>query len=320
MPSSDEAQRAFKVARVRQALGSTWDREDVGWVATRAFGYRRRIRLRVARGRLAFFNEDKAASCAVLEPGLRATIDQLNGRLAGAMPAGVTHAEVRSPDLDGRPGLFLAGDNLDEEALGSHLPDVALAVAGGRGGPPSWQRWSVIDGVYAHVPVDAFLQIHAATNRALLEALVSGACRRGAATFVDAYAGAGNHALALAAAGSSGIAVDRHAGAIAALRHSAAEQGLRVESWVADAAEVPSSTPPDLLVANPPRAGLRDRVGALAAHGARLVALVVCTTEALARDVIALREQGYHLDEVTAFDMFPQTDHLETLAWLRRRP
>ena len=38
----------------------------------------------------------------------------------------------------------------------------------------------------------------------------------------------------------------------------------------------------------------------------------------LARDVRALVANGFRLGEVTCFDMFPKTHHVETLAWLER--
>ena len=48
------------------------------------------------------------------------------------------------------------------------------------------------------------------------------------------------------------------------------------------------------------------------------MALCSCDPVTLARDLRSLARSGYHLDEVTAYDMFPHTHHLEALAWIHR--
>ena len=75
----------------------------------------------------------------------------------------------------------------------------------------------------------------------------------------------------------------------------------------------------DLVVVNPPRAGLSAAVsrGLVEQRAARL-AYVSCDPATLARDVARL-ESGWSLVEVQPFDAFPQTAHVETIAWLERR-
>jgi 23S rRNA (uracil1939-C5)-methyltransferase len=74
------------------------------------------------------------------------------------------------------------------------------------------------------------------------------------------------------------------------------------------------------VVANPPRAGLaRPVVAALAGGPALRVAYVSCDPATLARDLADLVGQGpFRLAGLTAFDLFPQTAHVETLAVLER--
>ncbi|MBI4004230.1 MAG: 23S rRNA (uracil(1939)-C(5))-methyltransferase RlmD [Candidatus Omnitrophica bacterium] len=78
---------------------------------------------------------------------------------------------------------------------------------------------------------------------------------------------------------------------------------------------------PDVMVVDPPRAGLHPRAvpSILAARPHRL-AYVSCNPQALVRDLGSLLAgfPRYRLTRVTAFDMFPQTDHVETLALLER--
>jgi len=74
--------------------------------------------------------------------------------------------------------------------------------------------------------------------------------------------------------------------------------------------------PADVVVVNPPRAGLHADVPELlnAEAGVRAVVYVSCDPATLARDIARL--QRYTVASVTAFDMFPQTSHVETVCEL----
>ena len=76
---------------------------------------------------------------------------------------------------------------------------------------------------------------------------------------------------------------------------------------------------PDLIVVDPPRAGLGKEV---CAHLERIAApniiYVSCDPATLARDLQALLQSGYSLQAITLVDLFPQTFHLETVTVLTR--
>ncbi len=74
----------------------------------------------------------------------------------------------------------------------------------------------------------------------------------------------------------------------------------------------------DFLLLDPPRAGAENSVikGILARHP-RQISYVSCDPATLARDLKKLLAAGYFLDSVAAFDMFPQTHHVETVVRLR---
>ena len=68
-------------------------------------------------------------------------------------------------------------------------------------------------------------------------------------------------------------------------------------------------------VVDPPRAGLdRHVIDALIALKPRLLAYVSCDPSTLARDAKRLSEGGYSLKQVTPFDLFPQTYHIESIS------
>jgi 23S rRNA (uracil1939-C5)-methyltransferase len=161
----------------------------------------------------------------------------------------------------------------------------------------------------------------------VLERCVASGSSTGSLTAVDAYCGAGVYGLALAAEGWSvrGIESDPTASgqarvnSDAALSKATASSGSfavhegRVESLL------PTLLPADLLVLNPPRSGLQEDVPkhVLERPPARIV-YVSCDPATLARDLKRLSDR-YTLDGVRAFDLFPQTAHVETVAELSLR-
>jgi 23S rRNA (uracil1939-C5)-methyltransferase len=76
---------------------------------------------------------------------------------------------------------------------------------------------------------------------------------------------------------------------------------------------------PDLVVVDPPRSGLGDRVArSLAGLGAPRITYVSCDPATLARDLSVLLRAGYRVEKVHFVDLFPQTYHLESVVQLVR--
>ena len=77
--------------------------------------------------------------------------------------------------------------------------------------------------------------------------------------------------------------------------------------------------PIDLVVLDPPRAGLNAKARqALIDLAPKEIIYLSCDPSTLARDLKHFGEAGYNLQSVHAFDMFPQTAHVETIAALRQ--
>jgi len=78
-------------------------------------------------------------------------------------------------------------------------------------------------------------------------------------------------------------------------------------------------TKPDLVIVDPPRAGLGESVVAgLVKLNSPRVTYVSCDPATLARDLAGLTKSGYHIAEAHWLDMFPQTYHIESVFHLLR--
>ena len=72
---------------------------------------------------------------------------------------------------------------------------------------------------------------------------------------------------------------------------------------------------PDVLVADPPRSGLgRATLEGIQTLGPRSIAYISCDPATLGRDARFLVEMGYRLQQITPFDLFPQTYHIESIS------
>ena len=78
--------------------------------------------------------------------------------------------------------------------------------------------------------------------------------------------------------------------------------------------------PDDLVVLDPPRSGLAKGVAdALVRRSPRRMVYVSCDAATLARDLVPLLAGGYELRDLKVFDLFPMTEHVETVCVLDKR-
>ncbi|HEX4728139.1 MAG TPA: class I SAM-dependent RNA methyltransferase, partial [Jatrophihabitans sp.] len=145
---------------------------------------------------------------------------------------------------------------------------------------------------------------------------------------LDLYAGAGLFTAALAGAvGPSGrvLGLEGDAGAVRAAKGNLADAGwasVRRAAVTIDTIEAAMAElgRPDLVVLDPPRTGAGGPVlQAVLAAQPRVISYVACDPAALARDLRTAQEAGWQLAELTAFDAFPMTHHVECIAMLRPR-
>lgn len=162
------------------------------------------------------------------------------------------------------------------------------------------------------VPGTAFLQVNRAAAETLGSALLEGLEAPEGLEVVEGYAGVAPYGRVLARRGARVTAIELDPLAARAAVADA-PPGLRVlEGRVEDRLE--EALPADLVLLNPPRAGLEASVpDILLRTPPRRLVYVSCDQATLARDVERLGG-GFRLVGLRAFDLFPQTAHVEVLA------
>ena len=161
----------------------------------------------------------------------------------------------------------------------------------------------------------AFAQVNAGVAARLRERLLARVRFHDPAHVVDAYAGTGATATPLAADGRRVTAIELDRAAVETLRERLAPPSTVVAGKVED--HIGRALPADVVLLNPPRTGVDERVTTALESlrtSVRAVFYVSCDPATLARDLARLPR--YRLVDVRAYDMFPQTAHVETLCEL----
>ncbi len=179
------------------------------------------------------------------------------------------------------------------------------------------------DGLYLHP--DGFSQGNAAVNRLLVAAVVEGMHLSPVDTLLELYSGNGNFTVPCAGLAQSVVAVES-----TRLSVSLAQKALRVAhignvKLIEQDAEkamrglMASGARFHGLLLDPPRAGAKQAADWAAALLVQRVGYVSCDPASLARDTALFNQRGYVLQSIQLFDLFPQTPHIETLAFFERQ-
>jgi tRNA/tmRNA/rRNA uracil-C5-methylase (TrmA/RlmC/RlmD family) len=263
-----------------------------------AYGYRSRARVTVQGGSVGFRRRRSHAlcetdRCPILAPALQ---QELAG-LARAAPA-----------RGGEWELIAGDDSARAVEVGSEAGDRVGWRVGG-------DRFEVSPGVFA--------QSNALLFEPLAAAVVAAAGTGELAC--DFFAGAGFFTLGLARAFERVIALESNAAAVRDLGRNLESAGVsnvsllaeRLEGVLGDGSLGPIR--PDAIVLDPPRTGLPPGTSeTIAALDPTRIVYLACDPATQARDVGQLADRGYWLARLAAFDLFPQTPHVESLAVLER--
>ena len=186
-------------------------------------------------------------------------------------------------------------------------------------------------GLEFEAPSTAFLQTNSAQAEALYTAAVDAAGLTPNESVLDLYCGTGTLTLLMAQRAGEAVGVESVEDAVTRARENALRNGIERTRFVAGETravlrewargERPGGVKPDVIVVDPPRAGLHPRVVFRVAElKPRRIVYVSCNPATLARDAADFAKFGYTLVEAEPFDMFPHTPHIECVARFERTP
>lgn len=180
------------------------------------------------------------------------------------------------------------------------------------------------DLIFAVSP-QSFLQVNPIQTRALYETAIHLLDPKPTETIADVYCGIGTISLAIAKRAGKVIGIECVPEAIQDAKKNAEMNGIDNADFICGLAEnvlpdlVKKGMRPDAIVIDPPRKGCEESVlNAIVESGVNRVVYVSCNPATLARDAKILSTYGFTIRHVQPVDMFPHTQHVETVALLCR--
>ena len=180
-------------------------------------------------------------------------------------------------------------------------------------------------GLEFRISPGAFYQVNHAQTERLYALARDAAALTGRETLIDAYCGVGTIGLTMAKSCRSVLGIELSGGAVHDARVNARINGITNALFVrADAAEQLSlmasrGERADVLVMDPPRAGSTERfLRAAAKMSPGRIVYISCSPETLARDLTLLSKLGFAVKYIRPVDMFPMTEHVETVVLLSK--
>lgn len=166
------------------------------------------------------------------------------------------------------------------------------------------------------VSAASFFQVNTAMAAKMVEHLLTRLPVSLSTTLLDVYCGAGLFSAFFAPRCERVIGIESSPSACEDFVFNLDEfENVELYEGLAEDVIPNLESKPDIVLVDPPRAGLEKRVvdGLLQLKPER-IAYVSCDPSTLARDAARLINGGYRLKEVTPFDLFPQTFHIESIS------
>jgi 23S rRNA (uracil1939-C5)-methyltransferase len=273
--------------------------------------------------------------CPILAPSLLEALLALRGALAkGALPRNLREIEAFTSEGAGGDGTKLlvtavfAGFPSRAAELAQKFREIVPGIESLLFHDPGRDRMELFGrgfietetcGVTFRVGHFSFFQV----NSFLVQEMVQEAVDRdpGGRLAVDLYAGVGLFSVPLLRRFERVVAVESNPAAARDLENNVRGRGT-IEVRTADVEKFLERfrERPDLVVLDPPRAGMAPGAAQrLAGLGSARITYVSCEPPTLARDLKLLCKARYEISDIQIFDLFPQTFHMETLVRLLRR-
>lgn len=213
---------------------------------------------------------------------------------------------------DGIPELVV--EELDASVI--HISKESLVVIAG-----SEYTWLRVFGRLFRVSAGTFFQVNTPVAELMVEAVLAVLPQKKDLTILEVYCGAGLFSAFLASRAERLVAIEASTSACNDFIFNL-DEFENVELYEASAEVVIPALKikPDLVLVDPPRSGLdRTVLQGILSMAASEIVYVSCDPATLARDARYLADGGYLLSQVTPFDMFPQTYHIESISIWKRQ-
>jgi tRNA/tmRNA/rRNA uracil-C5-methylase (TrmA/RlmC/RlmD family) len=266
------------------------------------FGYRSRAQWHIdtRSKRIGYFKRAShevidIAACPILVPELEKTLEELRETIEWESFWG-ERLEIEAA----------SGDNGEVSIYGEELieptGEIAFSAAGEK------YRYSA----------RSFFQGNQFLVESLIKAAIGGASGERA---LDLYCGVGLFSLPLARKFAEVIGVEGNKEAVDFAEKNAASAGITNVKFASAGVGVylfekrPKNI--DFILLDPPRAGTeRGVIDAIVKMRPKQISYVSCEPSILARDLRVFLDKGYKIESISAFDLFPQTHHVETIVRL----
>jgi 23S rRNA (uracil1939-C5)-methyltransferase len=176
-----------------------------------------------------------------------------------------------------------------------------------------------ISGFEFEISANSFFQTNTRGAAPLFKTVEKYAGLTGTETVLDLYSGTGTIPILLSEHSKAVTGIEIIESAVADAEKNCRKNGISNCRFImGDIRNCLSqiTRPPDVLIIDPPRAGMhKDVVKQVLELGAGRVVYVSCNPASMARD-LQMMQESYHLDEVQPVDMFPHTYHVEAVAKL----
>jgi 23S rRNA (uracil1939-C5)-methyltransferase len=317
---SDDDYREFKQQMAREAARKAgFDPGCVEPLVRIPPASRRRVELKVAGGRLGYYEERShrlvpIEECKVLEPALESLVLRLGPWIA-------TLPEVRSVQINGVDtgyDILLGGKVGGAPSIPSFVEaeKVARISIQEDAGIRTLFQVGPVTVTMGEVKVDispgAFLQASREAQGIMTDYVLAHAA--GSGRVLDLFSGLGTYSFSLAMQAEV-TAVEGDALMVKALQEAAkkSQSGVKAirRDLFRDPLKVEELNRFDAVVINPPRAGASEQSAMLARSKVKKLVMISCNPATFARDARLLKEGGYALENIRPIDQFTYSSHLE---------
>ncbi|MDI6744063.1 MAG: class I SAM-dependent RNA methyltransferase [Thermodesulfovibrionales bacterium] len=286
----------------------------------RDYNYRYRGQFKVSqKGEIGFYKEGTREvvpieECPLMIKEINRIVRELNNRkLSGIKEIHISCGDAVNALIKSK----LAPENIEGIINGAGFSGIAFETGGSTG--RDYIRLD-LNGLQYTVTPWSFFQAHWDLNRKVVELIVNELQPLECLKVLDLYAGAGNFSLPLALYASTVAAVEENSYAIEDGQRNAKLNNIKNCKFIKSSAEkFRGHEKFDVIILDPPRPGLTgDVMKKVIDLSPKKIVYISCNPATLARDLKRLSEK-YNLDSLRMIDFFPNTYHVEALAFMSLR-